>query len=104
MPVVCHVDVRTPVVQTHETRKRIEQDFPLTIERPLDVIQNVFDDKIVEVPTPVTVMKTVFRKEIREMTKEVPKIVRKTVDRIVEVPEIKYVDKFQEVISPLGLN
>lgn len=41
----------------------------------------------------------VFRKEVRELIKEVPKVITKTIDRVVEVPEIKYVDKFEEVCS-----
>lgn len=69
----------------------------MTVERPYEVAQHVYKDNVVEIETPVTVLKPILKKEIRELIREVPKIVTKTIDRVVEVPEVNYIDKFEEV-------
>lgn len=98
VPVECHVNVSRPSTKTIESVRRIERDFPLIEEEPEEVLQPiVYDDKIVEVPTTITVIKPVYKKEVRELIREVPKIIEKTVDRLVEIPDVQYVYRFAQV-------
>lgn len=75
---------------TTETVHRYSHAFPLIKEYPDEILhQTIFVDKVIEVPQTITVLKPVYKKEIRELIREVPKIIERTIDRVVEVPDTK---------------
>lgn len=53
----CHVNIPKPIVETHEKTRNIEESIPLTVERPYEIQQEVFNDRVVEIETPVTVLR-----------------------------------------------
>lgn len=76
----------------HQTSTVDRQWVALTAYQPVDIVT-----KTVEVPVIKTVEKVVPKTIIQEKIVHVPKNVTHIVEKIVEVPEVKYIEKVVEV-------